>query len=40
MLLLRLKLEFDEGDAIYRQDQLAIWDLRRRLQELDGSPVR
>jgi eukaryotic-like serine/threonine-protein kinase len=34
------ELEFDDGDAIYRQDQLAIWDLRRRLQELGGSPVK
>ena len=34
------ELEFDEGDAIHRQDQLAIWDLRRRLQELGGSPVK
>jgi WD40 repeat protein/serine/threonine protein kinase len=34
------ELEFDEGDAVFRQDQLAIWDLRRRLQELGGSPVR
>ena len=33
-------LEFDEGDAIFRQDQLAIWDLRRRLQELGGPPVK
>jgi WD40 repeat protein/serine/threonine protein kinase len=34
------ELEFDEGDAIHRQEQLAIWDLRRRLQDLGGSPVK
>jgi eukaryotic-like serine/threonine-protein kinase len=34
------ELEFDEGDAIYRLDQLAVWDLRRRLQELRGAPVK
>ena len=28
---LQTELEFDEGDAIYRLDQLAVWDLRRRL---------
>ena len=34
------ELDFDEGDAICRLDQLAIWDLRRRLQELGGSPFK
>ena len=34
------ELEFDEGDGIHRLDQLAVWDLRRRLQELGGAPVK
>jgi eukaryotic-like serine/threonine-protein kinase len=34
------ELEFDEGDAIRRMDQLALWELRRRLQELGGAPVK
>ena len=34
------ELEFDEGDAIRRLDQLAVWELRRRLQDLGGSPVK
>jgi WD40 repeat protein len=34
------ELEFDEGDAIRRVDPLAIWELRRRLQELGGAPVK
>jgi eukaryotic-like serine/threonine-protein kinase len=34
------ELEFDEGDAIHRLDQLAVWDLRRRLQEARGGPVK
>jgi len=34
------ELEFDEGDAIRHLDQLAVWELRRRLHELGGSPVR
>jgi WD40 repeat protein len=34
------ELELDEGDAISRLDQLAVWDLRRRLQELGGVPAR
>ena len=34
---LATELEFDEGDAIQRMDQLAVWDLRRRLQELGGA---
>jgi WD40 repeat protein/serine/threonine protein kinase len=34
------ELEFDEGDAATRVDQLAIWELRRRLQELGGPPAR
>jgi len=34
------ELEFDEGDAIRPLDQLAVWELRRRLQDLGGSPVK
>ena len=34
------EMEFDEGDAIGRLDQLAVWDLRRRLQELGGAPLK
>jgi len=34
------ELEFDDGDAIRRVDQLALWELRRRLQELGGAPVK
>ena len=34
------ELEFDEGDAIQRLDQLALWELRRRLQESRGGPVK
>ncbi len=34
------ELEFDEGDAIRRMDQLAVWELRRHLQELGGPPVK
>ncbi len=34
------ELEFDEGDAIHRIDQLVLWELRRRLQELGGPPVK
>ena len=34
------ELEFDEGDAIRRIDQLVLWELRRRLQELGGPPVK
>ncbi len=34
------ELEFDEGDAIGRIDQLALWELRRRLMELGGPPVK
>ena len=34
------ELEFDEGDAIRPMDQLAIWELRRRLQDLGGPPVK
>ncbi|MHC5538625.1 hypothetical protein ACYOEI_10420, partial [Singulisphaera rosea] len=33
-------LEFDEGDAIRRMDSTTSWDLRRRLVELGGAPVR
>jgi len=33
-------LEFDEGDAITPIDQLAVWELRRRLYELGGPPVK
>jgi WD40 repeat protein/serine/threonine protein kinase len=34
------ELEFDEGDAIRRLDPLAVWELRRRLQELGGAPLK
>ncbi len=34
------ELEFDEGDATRRLDQLAVWELRRRLYELGGPPVK
>jgi WD40 repeat protein len=34
------ELDFDEGDAICPLDQLAVWELRRRLQELGGPPVK
>ncbi len=34
------ELEFDDGDAIRRIDQLVLWELRRRLQELGGPPVK
>ncbi len=34
------ELEFDEGDATRRIDQLALWELRRRLMELGGPPVK
>jgi hypothetical protein len=34
------ELEFDEGDAPRQIDQLAVWELRRRLQELGGAPVK
>ena len=34
------ELEFDEGDAIGHLDQLTVWELRRRLHELGGSPVK
>ncbi len=34
------ELEFDEGDAIRRMDQLDVWELRRHLQELGGPPVK
>jgi WD40 repeat protein/serine/threonine protein kinase len=37
---LATELEFDEGDAIRRVDQLVLWELRRRLQDLGGSPVK
>jgi WD40 repeat protein len=33
-------LEFDAGDAIRRLDHLAGWELRRRLHELGGPPIR
>jgi WD40 repeat protein len=33
-------LEFDAGDAIRRLDGPKSWDLRRRLGELGGPPVR
>ena len=34
------ELEFDDGDAIRPMEQLTVWELRRRLQELGGAPVR
>jgi WD40 repeat protein/serine/threonine protein kinase len=34
------ELEFDDGDAIRRIHQLALWELRRRLMELGGPPVK
>jgi WD40 repeat protein/serine/threonine protein kinase len=34
------ELDFDEGDAIRPIDQLVVWELRRRLQELGGAPVK
>jgi hypothetical protein len=34
------ELEFDEGDAISPIDQLVLWELRRRLQDLGGPPVK
>jgi WD40 repeat protein/serine/threonine protein kinase len=34
------ELEFDEGDAIRRIDPLVVWELRRRLQDLGGAPVK
>jgi WD40 repeat protein len=34
------ELEFDQGDAIRPMDQLALWELRRRLQDLGGPPVK
>ncbi len=34
------ELEFDEGDATRRIDPLAVWELRRRLMELGGPPVK
>ncbi len=34
------ELEFDEGDATRRVDPLAVWELRRRLYELGGPPVK
>ncbi len=33
-------LEFDESDTIRRVDGLTSWDLRRRLDELGGPPIR
>src|SRR5262249_16880405 len=34
------ELEFDPGDAIRRMDGPTIWDLRRRLTDLGGAPIR
>jgi eukaryotic-like serine/threonine-protein kinase len=34
------KLEFDDGDAIRPIDQMTLWELRRRLHELGGAPVK
>ena len=33
-------LEFDEGEAIRRMDGATGWDLRRRLTDLGGPPLR
>jgi WD40 repeat protein len=33
-------LEFDSGDAIRRMDGPTSWDLRRRLTDLGGPPLR
>ena len=33
-------LEFDEGDAVRRMDGRTSWELRRRLTELGGPPLR
>jgi eukaryotic-like serine/threonine-protein kinase len=33
-------LEFDAGDAIRKMDGTTSWDLRRRLEELGGAPLR
>ena len=33
-------LEFDAGDAIRPMEGAASWDIRRRLTELGGAPVR
>jgi WD40 repeat protein/serine/threonine protein kinase len=35
-----IALEFDDGDAIRPIDQLVLWELRRRLQELGGAPAK
>jgi WD40 repeat protein/serine/threonine protein kinase len=37
---LTTELEFDEGDAIRPLEQLALWELRRRMQDLGGPPVK
>ena len=34
------QLEFDDGDAIRPIDQMTLWELRRRLHELGGAPVK
>ena len=34
------ELEFDEGDAIRRMDPSTSWELRRRLADLGGPPLR
>ncbi len=34
------ELEFDAGDAIRRMDGATSWDLRRRLGDLGGAPLR
>jgi hypothetical protein len=33
-------LDFDAGDAIGKLDPAAGWELRRRLHELGGPPIR
>jgi hypothetical protein len=34
------QLDFDPGDAIGPIDQMTLWELRRRLHELGGAPVK
>jgi eukaryotic-like serine/threonine-protein kinase len=34
------ELNFDEGDVIGSIEQLALWEMRRRLQELGGAPLK
>jgi WD40 repeat protein/tRNA A-37 threonylcarbamoyl transferase component Bud32 len=34
------QLEFDDGDAVRPIDQMTLWELRRRLHELGGAPLK